>query len=169
VSPVTAATAWLLLALALPTDRVEVRMRALRAIEMLGAAALRDGIFLLPASAATREAFSRIAERVRRSGGSAHVFVAQTLDTAEAVELAALFDRNLRYAEIIKTVESLRTGFGLAEPAAIGQVLAKQRRALEEVLAVDFFASSLRREAQRVLTRSEKLMRRLEAETTREA
>jgi hypothetical protein len=158
-----------LLVAALPTDRVEVRMGALRAIETLGAAALREGIFLLPGSDAARDAFSRLAERIRRAGGSAHVFAARTLDTAEAVELAALFDRNSRYAEIIKTVESLRTGFGVAEPAAIAAVLGKQRRELAQVIAVDFFASSLRREAQRVLSRSEQLMRNLGEEIPGEA
>ena len=40
---------WLLLILSLPTENATVRMRAWRAIKALGAASLRDGVYLLPA------------------------------------------------------------------------------------------------------------------------
>jgi|APFre7841882724_1041349.scaffolds.fasta_scaffold15129_3 hypothetical protein len=162
--PVVEAKGWILLAAELPVSDVEARMAVLRTFETLGAVALREGgVYLLPESEASREAFSRLADRIRRAGATAHVFAARTLDTAETVELVALFDRNPRYAAIIKTVESLRAGFGIADPSAIAAVLAKQRRDLQQVIAVDFFASRLRNEAERVVGRCERLIRKVGA------
>lgn len=161
LSPVADAKVWLLLATALPVGDVEARMSLLRAIETLGAVAVREGVFLLPESAPGRDAFTRLADRIRRAGGNAHIFEARTLDTAETVELVALFDRNPSYAEIIKNVESLRAGFGVADPAAIAAVLGKQRRDLDHIVAIDFFSSRLRREAERVLAHSEQLIRKI--------
>jgi len=40
---------WLLLILSLPTENATPRMRAWRALKALGAAVLRDGVYLLPA------------------------------------------------------------------------------------------------------------------------
>jgi hypothetical protein len=162
-SPVVEAKGWILLAAELPVTDVEARMAVLRTLETLGAVALSEGVYLLPESKASREAFSRLADRIRRAGATAHVFATRTLDTAETVDLVALFDRNPRYAAIIKTVESLRAGFGIANPSAIAAVLAKQRRDLQQVIAVDFFASRLRNEAERVLGRCERLMRKVGA------
>jgi hypothetical protein len=152
---------WLALVTTLPVDDIPARMRALRAIESLGAGIPREGVYLLPESAAHRKAFAELAQDIQRAGGAAHVLVARPLDTAEAVELAALFDRSPRYAELIKTVESLRAGYGVAEPAAIAGVLAKQRRDLAAIIELDFFDSSLRKEAERVLGRAEAMVKKL--------
>lgn len=161
LSPIAEAKGWVQLAAELPVGDVEARMAVLRTLETLGAAALREGVYLLPDTATARDAFSRLADRIRRGGGTAHVFASTTLDTAETVELIALFDRNPRYAAIIKIVESLRAGFGIADPSAIAAVLAKQRRDLDQVIAVDFFPSRLRNEAARVVSRCERLMRKV--------
>lgn len=152
---------WLALVATLPVDDIPARMRALRAIEALGAGILREGVYLLPVRPAHREAFLRLADDIQRSGGAAHVLAARTLDTAEAVELAALFDRSPRYAELVKTVESLRVGYGVADPAAIAGVLAKQRRDLKAIVDLDFFDSPLRHEAERVLAKAEAIVKRL--------
>jgi hypothetical protein len=155
------ASEWLALVATLPVDDIPARMRSLRAIEALGAGIVRDGVYLLPESAPHREAFARIAEDIRRSGGQAHLLVARPVDTAEAVELAALFDRSPRYADLIKTVESLRAGYGVADPSAIAGVLGKQRRDLAATIAIDFFDSPLRREAERVLAKAESIVKKL--------
>lgn len=157
------ASEWLALVATLPVDDIPARMRSLRAIEALGAGIARDGVYLLPESASHREAFARIAEDIQRSGGQAHLLVARPVDTAGAVELAALFDRSPRYAELIKTVESLRAGYGVAEPSAIAGVLAKQRRDLAGTVEIDFFDSPLRKEAERVLAKAEAIVRKLVA------
>jgi hypothetical protein len=155
------ASDWLALVATLPVDDIPARMRSLRAIEALGAAIVRDGVYLLPESAPHREAFARIAEDIQRSGGQAHLLVGRPVDTAGVVELAALFDRSPRYAELIKTVESLRAGYGVAEPAAIAGVLAKQRRDLAATVEIDFFGSPLRKEAERVLAKAESIVKKL--------
>ena len=155
------ASDWLALVATLPVDDIPARMRSLRAIEALGAGIARDGVYLLPESAPHREAFARIAEDIQRSGGQAHLLVGRPVDTAGVVDLAALFDRSARYAEIIKTVESLRAGYGVAEPAAIAGVLAKQRRDLAATIEIDFFGTPLRKEAERVLAKAESLVRKL--------
>ncbi len=161
LSPVAEAASWVVLITELPREDVTARMAALRALETLGAVALRDGVFFLPDSKSGRESLATLSDQIRRASGAAHLFAARTLDTAETVELVALFDRTARYAELVKTIESLRAGFGVSDPSAIAAVLAKQRRDLEALKSIDFFPSALRNETERVLVRAEKMVRKL--------
>ena len=58
-----------------------------------------------------------------------------------------LFDRSARYEDLIKTVESLRVGFGHSDPSAISRVVHKQRREFETIAALDFFPTAARSRA----------------------
>ena len=88
---------WILLILSLPTENATVRMRAWRAIKALGAASLRDGVYVLPEISDHGENLNAIAEDVRVSGGTAHVLYSNTVET-EA--FPALFDRSEDYVAL---------------------------------------------------------------------
>jgi hypothetical protein len=152
---------WLALVATLPVEDPAARMRALRMLEALGAAVLREGVYLLPDSSASRRGLDHLAEYIGRSGGSAQLLAAAALGEDDARRLRGLFDRSARYAELVKAIESLRVGFGIADPGAIARILAKQRRDLEAIAALDFFPNEARAHAERTLARAEAQVREL--------
>jgi len=80
---------WLLLVLSLPTENAATRMRVWRALKACGAAVLRDGVYVLPQSAAHEAALTGIADDLRHNGGTAYVLPTEAGDAG----FPALFDR----------------------------------------------------------------------------
>ena len=152
---------WLVLVANLPSEDPAVRMRMLRMLESMGAAVMREGTYLLPDSPVCRQAAERLAEYVIKSAGAAQVLQVLPLSEAQQQSFRRLFDRSARYAELIKVVESLKIGFGIADPSAISRVLHKQRRELESIGALDFFPSEMREHATRALSDAEAAARKL--------
>jgi hypothetical protein len=142
-------------------DDPAARMRVLRTLEALGAALLREGAYLLPESEENRRSLETLAEYIAKSHGSAHVLRIDPASPAQQASFARLFDRSARYEDLIKTVESLRIGFGQADPSAIARVLHKQRRELEAIAALDFFPDAVRERAHKALADAESEVRRL--------
>jgi hypothetical protein len=153
--------AWLVTIAHLPTEDPAARMRVLRTLEALGAAVMREGAYLLPDTAGNRQALDALAEYIARTAGSAHVLQASAASPAQQQALERLFDRSARYEALIKTVESLRVGFGQTDPSAISRVLGKQRRELEAIAALDFFPTDVRERAQKSLTEADQAVHKL--------
>jgi hypothetical protein len=146
---------WLLTVTQLPTEDPAARMRVLRTLESLGAAVLREGVFLLPDTAGNRQSLDALADYVGKIAGTAHVLQVSARTAAQQELFKRLFDRSSRYEALIKTVESLRVGFGQADPSAISRVLHKQRRELETIAALDFFPTQARARAEQALAQGE--------------
>jgi len=136
-------------------------MRVLRTLEALGAAVMRDGLFLLPESAANRKAVDHLVDYISTNAGTAQALRAAPLDAAQFDAFRKLFDRSTRYEALIRTVESLKVGFGLADPSVISRVLHKQRREFENITALDFFPTPARERAQAALAAAEAEVREL--------
>jgi len=151
---------WLVLVALLPTEDPAARMRILRTLEALGAAVLREGVYLLPDRPASRQAFERLADYIRKVG-SAYVLAVTASGDEQQAQFRRLFDRSARYCELVKTLEGLRIGFGIADPGAILRVIHKQRREFEAISALDFFRNSAREEAARALEAAERETRAL--------
>ena len=152
---------WLVTLAQLPTEDPAARMRVLRTLESLGAAVIREGAYLLPDTPDNRRALDPLAEYIAKSAGSAHVLHVVTASPAQQAGFQRLFDRSARYEELIKTVESLRVGFGQTDPSGISRVLHKQRREFESIAALDFFPTEARSRAQNALTDSEAEVKKL--------
>ena len=152
---------WLVFVTQLPTDDPAGRMKVLRTLETLGCAPLRDGAYLLPDTQENRSGLAKLARFVASINGSVHVLHVKSADEAQSKEFRGLFDRSEQYRELVKTVESLKAGFGISDPVAINRVLGKQRRDLEAIVALDFFGSPLRDKAERVLAEMEARVREL--------
>lgn len=152
---------WLLLVAQLPTEDPAARMRVLRTLESLGAAVVREGAYLLPDRPANRQSLEALGDYIARSAGSAHVLQVTATSPAQERHFTFLFDRSARYSELIKTVQSLKIGFGQSDPSAISRVLHKQRRDLEAIAALDFFPTGAQEEARRVLAEAEAQVHRL--------
>jgi hypothetical protein len=153
--------AWLVTIAHLPTEDPAARMRVLRTLDALGAAVMREGAYLLPDTAANRQALEALAEYIAKTAGSAHVLQSSAASPAQQQALERLFDRSARYEALIKTVESLRVGFGHTDPSAISRVLGKQRRELDAIAALDFFPTDVRDRAQKALTEADQAVHKL--------
>ena len=155
------AKGWLCLVANLPIEDPGARMRALRTLESLGAAIIRDGVFLLPGTPANRQAVEGLADYVRKNSGFAYVMLVTPLNSTQQETFRHLFDRTARYEELIRTIESLKIGYGVADPSAISRVLHKQRRELETIAALDYFPNASRERANAALLDAETAVRRL--------
>ncbi len=155
------APAWLLCLASMPADDPASRMRVLRTLESLGATVLREGAYLLPESEDNRHSLQTLADYIIKSHGAAHVLRVSPASPAQHESFARLFDRSARYEDLIKTVESLRIGFGHSDPSAIARVLHKQRREFEAIAALDFVPTGARERAQASLAAAEEEVRRL--------
>lgn len=152
---------WLVLIANLPTEDPAARMRMLRTMESLGAAVIRDGAYLLPDTDACRQGLEHLADYIVKGAGTAQVLKAVPMTQAQDHAFRALFDRSARYAELVKVVESLRVGFGIADPSAISRVLNKQRLELEAIGALDFFPNDMQQRAAAALRNAEGAVHKL--------
>jgi hypothetical protein len=147
---------WLLFVAMLPVDDAAGRMRLLRTLETMGCAVLREGVYLLPETPENRQGLQRLVDYTAKINGVAHLLEVAAAGGAQSKQFRALFDRSARYRDLIKTIDSLRAGFGVSDPSALARVLAKQRQELESIGAHDFFGSPLREKAEQVLSEMER-------------
>ena len=152
---------WLVTIAQLPTEDPAARMRVLRTLESLGAAVMREGAYILPDSAANRQALDALAEYIGKTAGSAQILQVLAAPDAQEDSFRRLFDRSARYHALIKTVESLRVGFGHSDPSAISRVLHKQRGEFEAIAALDFFPTQARARAEQALSEADAAVRKL--------
>ena len=160
-APPPAETRWLALVANLPVDDPAGRMRMLRTLESLGAAVMREGVYLLPDSPASRQGLEHLAEYIAKSTSSAQVLQVAAGSEVQQRQLRKLFDRSARYEELIKIIKSLRLGFGVSDPGAISRVLQKQRREFETISALDFFPAEVRERARAALADGEAEVKKL--------
>ena len=152
---------WLVFIANLPTEDPAVRMRVLRSLESLGAGVIREGAYLLPNTPSIRQAIEHLVDYVSMNTGAAHALLVSALGAQEDEALRRLVDRSARYEELIKTIESLKIGFGISDPGALSRVLHKQRREFEAITALDFFPTAAQERARRVLADAEEDVRKL--------
>ncbi len=155
------AARWLAYVTTLPTEDPAARMRVLRTLESLGCAVLRDGVFLLPDTAAARQGLNSLSDYIARINGSAHLLSVNGLDESQRQQFLGLFDRTSKYDNLIKTVESLRAAFGISDPVSIMRLLNKHKRDYKIISTLDFFPSESRERAARALTEAEKAVHAL--------
>ncbi|MCA3218332.1 MAG: chromate resistance protein [Burkholderiales bacterium] len=133
---------WQLLIASQPTGNAALRMRVWRETKSLGAAALRDGAYLLPPQA-SRGVFDTLAEQVRAAGGQAEV-VAVRPTPEQSAQWQGLFDRAAQYAELYERSEALTRE---VEHGAAGDLLRELQsleQAMQRVSAVDYFPGPAR-------------------------
>lgn len=135
-----------LLLATLPTQPNAVRLRIWRGLKALGAAALRDGAYLLPVERVAD--LDALAQEVAAHGGSATVLALSPRDDAQAGELRALFDRAPQYAEWRQSLDAAR-----AELPALAETAARRRLrgladGLQTLRATDYFPGRAAEQAQ---------------------
>jgi hypothetical protein len=134
-------TGWLLLVSTLPTENATARMRFWRALKALGCGSLRDGVFLLPAAAARRDALSEISDAIVAAGGSALVIDTASRDRAQEDFFRGLFDRAEEYAAFIAALSAARRTLAKLGVAEVNRLLRRLRREYDALQAIDYFKS----------------------------
>lgn len=151
---------WLILILSLPTENATVRQRAWRSLKTAGAAALRDGVYLLPAAAEHGVVLETVAADVTAGGGVAHVLVAQTADDAP---FQALFDRSRDYRGLLADAAQLRDSLPDTAPPEALKRARRLRKVFDTVAAIDFFPGEARRQAEDLLAEIDTVCAQLQA------
>lgn len=114
-------------------------MRVWRGLRALGAAILRDGVYLLPRRQEFRAALDEHAATVADAAGSAHVLLCQTGDETEEARFRDLFDRAADYLAWHDALASLLSRLPTLAEARARRDEAAIRRSLDAILASDFF------------------------------
>src|SRR5438552_3681305 len=106
-------------------------------------------------------ALEALVDYIAKFSAAAHLLHVTAASPAQHEAFLRLFDRSSRYEDLIKTVESLRLGYGQADPSAISRVLHKQRRDFEAIAALDFFPTPMRERARQVLQEADAAVHQL--------
>lgn len=149
---------WLLLAFRLPARPAYLRVKTWRRLQALGAVAVKNAAYALPASAEAQEDFGWLAKEIAEAGGEALVCEARLVEGMTDTELRALFDRarDADYEALAGEARQLAAELDAAaqtggEPADARPRLARLRARLEQVAAIDFFGAHGRQAAESLL------------------
>ncbi|KHJ50885.1 chromate resistance protein ChrB domain-containing protein [Vreelandella stevensii] len=130
---------WLILIMRLAGRAGTPRMRIWRALRGLGAAVLRDGVYLLPASHSRRKALEEQMVAVRELKGNALLIeVAESaIDSADV--LASLFDRTSDFQALQADVLVWQQACSQLEAREAQRQLTQLQRRLHSIVEIDFF------------------------------
>ena len=150
-----AESAWLTLIVSLPGPNTTARVRIWRAFKASGAAALRDGAYLLPATAQSETVFRELAEEIEAVGGTAYIAGYHPLEDPSGEGLKRLFDRTAAYSELLQRLEKFKRELPAGSEAASRRALAALRRELAAVVETDFFPGLSRGQVEQALADAE--------------
>jgi hypothetical protein len=158
-TPAVLAHSWLLLIHQLPAKPAYLRVKIWRRLQALGAVAVKNAVHVLPMNEETQEDFEWLLREIQEGGGEAFVCEARLIDGLSDEQVRALFDRarDADYADVVKQARALAKSL---RPAAKSEVIAERRaqvarlrKRLAEIVAVDFFGA-IGRETAEALVRS---------------
>jgi hypothetical protein len=126
----------------------------------LGAVALRDGAYLLPAGEALEDALAELAREAEADQGAAWLLDVRAAPEQD-VSFRALFDRTEQYAEFVAAiaVESARLAAPDLDAASLKKTLRALRRQFEQLGAIDYFPGLARDHAAQLLADLERAAR----------
>jgi hypothetical protein len=145
---------WLLFVATLPGQNGGLRVRFWRQMKAAGAAILRDGVYLLPRREDLKGALEELRAELVAAGGNGYVLQLPKQHAESEREWLGLFDRTDAYNECRAEVEELLKHLPKAETEARRSLRAWQR-SLEAIIAIDYFPSEAREQAQRSASEAE--------------
>ena len=143
---------WLLLLHQLPARPAYARVKAWRRLNGLGAVAVRNGVYALPARQETREDLDWVRREIVEDGGDAVLCDARWLAGLDDSALRRLFDaaRDEDYRALAGDVRA-----ALSSSNATRAELARLRGRLAAIAAIDFFVAPARAETEALIDRLE--------------
>ena len=146
---------WLMLVNSVSGENKTARMRIWRALKASGAAALRDGVYLLPKSESARAVFAEQAKEVVAAGGMAHIVAFDGEDDAQHREFVRLFNRSTDYAELFGRLDAFKTEIAKLDEVEARRQAAALRRDIAALGAIDFFPGASRHQVESALADAE--------------
>ena len=169
---------WLLLIHQLPPKPTNLRVRIWRKLQKLGAVAIKNSVYVLPASDKTHEDFQWLKQEIETAGGEAAVFRADSVEGATDKEIIASFRKagDEEYADLTAQLDGLA---GSIKEQTRGKHLSAGRlkaheteldrlhAELEHIVANDFFDAKGRAAALNAYERCQRLLRTAQAPIAR--
>src|SRR6059036_612059 len=166
--PQSVANRWVLLIHQIPPKPDYFRVKVGRRLQRLGAAAIKNSVYVLPRSDETVEDFQWQMREIVAGGGEASVCEANFVDGLTDTQIEALFRaaRDADYGEIMADAQRLRkvvpSGGRRGRTDGRGQIAAdvnRLKRRLADIVAIEFFGAPRRRAAQEEVARLEARLR----------
>ncbi|HEX8694112.1 MAG TPA: chromate resistance protein ChrB domain-containing protein [Longimicrobium sp.] len=142
---------WLLLIHQIPPQPSSFRVKVWRRLQRLGAVAVKNSVYVLPATDEAREDFAWVLREITDGGGDAVLCEAALAGGLSDEEVEALFReaRGADYARLAEEARALAGARAGTEPGARSTTEVEMlKRRLRETVAIDFFAAPGRREAE---------------------
>lgn len=133
------------LVLSLPTRNSTLRMRLWRALKDTGCAVLRDGVYLLPASAAER--LEKIESDIRSHGGFAMTLALAPRSDTQRAQIEKLFDRGTEHGALVEKIRAAKGSLARLGPRRAQTAIARLERAADKLSCIDFFPGEAKLQA----------------------
>ena len=137
---------WLLLVFSLAKKGASLRVTVWRTLQRYGALPLGNSGYFLPNTEENRERFEWLATAVRTEGGEASVLEVQSIDNCSFARMKKRFSdaRDRDYRELLK---DLRNPGSAKQSSRITRL----RQRFQDIVSIDFFGSSLRKQVEQAL------------------
>ena len=165
---------WILLIHQLPPKPTNLRVRTWRKLQKLGAAAIKNSVYVLPFNKKTHEDFQWLKQEIESAGGEATVLRANSVEGVTDDEIIALFrrDRDEEYARVTAELDGLTEALreqkreaqlSVARISGYEAELDKLHAELERIMATDFFGARGRASATAAYERCQRALRLLQS------
>lgn len=141
---------WLLLIHQFPAKPAYQRVKIWRRLQSLGAVAIKNAVYALPANEQTREDFEWLLKEIWDGGGEGLICEARLVDGLSDEEVESLFNaaREADYDALAKEARALTETLGPdTPPAARGEIRARLGRlktSVAQAASIDFFGANRR-------------------------
>jgi hypothetical protein len=139
---------WLLLVHQLPSKPASERVRIWRRLRTLGAVALKNAVYALPASEQAREDFEWMLKEINDIAGEALICEARLINGLSDQDVRAMFAaaRDEDYAALAKEARALEAQLDQEPPSLTSADatarLARLKASAAQIVAIDFFGAS---------------------------
>jgi hypothetical protein len=143
---------WLLLIHQLPPKPAYLRVKIGRHLQRLGAVAVKNSVYVLPATDQAREDFAWVYREILEGGGDASVCEARFFEGLSDGQVEGLFHaaRNADYQALADEARAVQKAFPRrgevpdGRRAELEALVARLEKQLAEIAAIDFFGSAHR-------------------------
>lgn len=130
---------WLILTATLPTNPSGLRVGVWRALKATGAGSLREGVYVLPASAPTAQVLRDIEKTIADAGADAHLLEVRARDADQEEKFRALFDRSELYLKLMQSIKEAGKLIPKATEAELRKAVRRLQQQFQFIDSGDFF------------------------------
>ncbi len=143
--PTVAGSRWLLLIHQLPPKPNYLRVKVARHMQRIGAVAIKNTVYVLPATDSSLEDFQWALREIRDGGGEANLFEARVIEGLSDGEVQQLFNtaRDEDYASVVAEAKDLLKASSRKkrDSEQIGADVQRLRKRANEIGTIDFFGA----------------------------